>query len=402
MKILYVTTVGQTMGFFTSFIKELTKAGHTVDIACNENEGDPVPQVYSSLGCRFYHIDCSRSPLSAGNLRAIKQLRRLGKENHYDIVHCHTPVAAACTRIAFKNLRGREQTGADGAKHRLRVFYTAHGFHFYKGAPKKNWILYYPAEKYCSKFTDVLITINKEDYALAQKKLSNGGSCRIEYIPGVGIDVEKFRNVPGVEGGTGQSNPAGDWACGGLDRKTKRKELGVPEDAFLLLSVGELNENKNHQIVIKAISEIRDDNIYYIVAGEGELKPSLQELINGRQLTERVHLIGYRYDLPELYKISDVCVFPSIREGLGLAALEGMASGLPLICSDNRGTRDYAIHGVNAVVCDNQSLSTYSKAIEKIYTSKEKSRQMGVNGAEMAEAFSLEKSLSIQRRIYEV
>lgn len=402
MKILYVTTVGQTMGFFTSFIKELVEAGHAVDIVCNEKEGDPVPPIYSKLGCRFYHIDCSRNPISPGNLRAIRQLRRLGEENAYDIVHCHTPVAGVCARVAFKNLRGKELIGTDGAKHKVRVFYTAHGFHFYKGAPKKNWIVFYPIEKYYAKFTDVLITINKEDYALARKKFSNGGKCRIEYIPGVGIDIERFENVPGIEGGTGKLNPTGDWTRGGRDRQAKRKELGVPEDAFLLISAGELNANKNHQIVINAISEIKDENIYYIIAGDGRLKPSLQQLIDDRKLTNRVFLIGQRNDLPELYKASDVCVFPSIREGLGLVALEAMASGLPLICSDNRGTRDYAMNNVNAVVCADQSVSAYSKAIEEVYADKQKSLHLGINGARKAENFSLEKSLSVQRRIYEL
>ena len=160
MKILYVTTIGLTMIFFKGLVKELIDVGHIVDIACNE-ETHKVPDCYREWGCKVYEIDCSRSPLSNGNIRAIRELKRIVYENHYDIVHCHTPIAGACTRLACKDFR----------KYGVKVFYTAHGFHFYKGAPIKNWLLFYPIEKLCSRFTDTLITINKEDYSLAKKRM---------------------------------------------------------------------------------------------------------------------------------------------------------------------------------------------------------------------------------------
>jgi hypothetical protein len=160
MKILYVATIGSTMNFFKQFIAELVEAGHSVDIACNEN-ATKVPDFYRELGCCVHSISTSRSPLNRGNLAAVKALRKLVSENCYDIVHCHTPVAAMCARLACRGARKR------GTK----VFYTAHGFHFYQGAPLKNWFLFYPIEKICSRWTDVLITIIREDYALAQRKM---------------------------------------------------------------------------------------------------------------------------------------------------------------------------------------------------------------------------------------
>ena len=328
MKILYVTTVGATMTFFKSFFKELVDDGNIVELASNETEWD-YPQDVKELGLKSTHIDCSRSILSIGNIKCINQIKKLVKENEYDIVHCHTPIASVCTRIACKKLRKQRIN----TKSPLRVFYTAHGFHFYQGSPKKNWIIFYPIEKLCAKWTDVLITINKEDYNLAKNKFEGLGKnkqfegCKVEYVPGVGIDVDKFANTV-------------------VDRVAKRKELGVPEDAFLLLSVGELNENKNHQIVIKALAELmktpegKAKNYYYVIAGQGPLKGELQNLIDSLNLTERVKLLGWRSDCAELYKTADLLVHPSLREGLPVTVMEAQAAGLPCIGSNIRGVGD--------------------------------------------------------------
>lgn len=330
MKFLYVTTIGLTMCFFKSLIKELIEEGNTVDIACNESDYK-VDDYYRELGCRIYPVNWTRSPLSFSNIGAIKELKRIVQENRYDIVHCHTPIAGACTRLACKSLR----------KNGVKVFYTAHGFHFYKGAPLLNWLIYYPIEKSCSRYTDVLITINREDYELARQKMK---AKRIEYVPGVGIDVGHFRDTV-------------------TDRTAKRKEFGFSDDDFLLLSVGELNANKNHQIVINALAKTQDPHIHYVIAGEGELHGFLEDLARKLGVADQVHLIGYRNDVADLYKMADVDVFPSIREGLGLAALEGMAAGLPLICSDNRGSRSFAINSENSIVCDADKADSFAKAI---------------------------------------
>lgn len=331
MRFLYVTTIGLTMIFFKDLVKKLVDDGNTVDIACNESEYK-VDEFYRELGCNVYQINCSRSPFSKGNLEAIKELKKIISDNKYDIVHCHTPVAGACTRIACKGFR----------KNGLKVFYTAHGFHFYKGAPLINWLIYYPIEKYCSKFTDILITINHEDESLAKKRIK---AKKVEYVPGVGIDVDKFANAV-------------------VDRTQKRQELGIPEDAILILSVGELNKNKNHQIVIRALAELSDKNVHYMIAGEGSLSDYLKNLSYELGVESQVHILGYREDTEQLYKIADINAFPSIREGLGLAAIEGMAAGLPLICLDNRGTRSYAKNNVNSFIITN--LYDCADAINKL------------------------------------
>lgn len=308
MKILFISTVGSTMFFFEKLITGMTAAGHTIDIAANELV-KPLPDFYRNYEGKIFHISCTRSPLSLSTVRAVKEIRRIVMQNDYDIVHCHTPVAGACARLACRKLR----------KKGLRVIYTAHGFHFYQGAPLKNWLIYYPIEKFCSRFTDVLITINHEDYAFTKKRLKASTAA---YIPGVGVDIERFRDC-------------------NIDREGMRREIGIPQDAFTLISVGELNRNKNHQIVIRALARLKDPDIHYMIAGKGALKDELSALSCELGIEKQVHLLGFREDTPKLYKAADVEVFPSIREGLGLAAVEGMAAGLPPICFDNRGTREY-------------------------------------------------------------
>lgn len=319
MRILYVTTISLTMNsFFKPHIEMLVNEGHQVEIACNSNEL-ALDELYSKLGCVSHQVDFSRSPLSKDNIKAYGQLKNVIKNGNYDIVHCHTPNASVVTRLVCKKFR---------KKNGLKVFYTAHGFHFYKGAPKLNWLVFYPVEKFCSRFTDKLITINKEDYELAKNKFK---AKEVHYVPGVGIDLSKFENVQ-------------------VDRKEKRKSIGVPEDAFLLFSVGELNENKNHQVVIRAIAKLADPKIHYAIAGVGDKKEYLLSLANELGISDQVHLLGYRKDIPELNHVADVFCFPSIREGLPVAPIEAMACGLPVVVAENRGIRDIVVNNENGVL----------------------------------------------------
>lgn len=362
MKILYITTVGGTMDFFKDFAKQLVKEGHALDIACNEI-GSKVSDEYENLGCKKLPISCTRSPLNKGNLKAIAQIKNIVENNGYDIVHCHTPIAAFCTRLACRKAR----------KNGTRVFYTAHGFHFYKGAPLKNWLLFYTAEKLCAHLTDVLITINQEDYELAQRKLK---AKRVVYVPGVGIDLEKF-------------------SASSVNKKAKREELGIPEDAKLLLSVGELNENKNHETVIRAIADMRDT--YYIVAGGGSRKEKLLSIIEELGLTDRVKLLGRRDDIAELCSAADVFVFPSFREGLSVALMEAMACGLPCAVSKIRGNTDL-IDQNGGTLFDPHSVQSCKDRLEELFGSDLK--KAGEYNAEKVKKFSLDNVNEEMKKLY--
>lgn len=375
MKILYVTTIGATMNFFREFVDELIKDGNTVDIATNETTS-VVPEFYKNLGCKVYPIETSRSPLQKGNVVAIKQIRKLVTEEHYDIVHCHTPIAAMCTRLACRKVR----------KQGTKVFYTAHGFHFYKGAPLKNWLLYYPVEKICAHFTDVLITINQEDYELAQKKMK---AKKVVYVPGVGIDLEKFGNASVDKDAI---------------RRAKREELGIPQDAKLLLSVGELNENKNHETVIRAIAKLDKkirDNVYYVIAGKGDRGEYLKRLIEELNLTTQVVLLGFRSDIGELCYSADIFCFPSYREGLGLGAIEGMACGLPIITSNVHGINDYSEDDVTGYKCAPADVNGFAESIQRLVVNDKLCKKFGEYNAVLAKKYDVNHIIKIMENLYE-
>ena len=356
MKILYVTTIGCTINFFKNLINELVTAGHTVDIATNATDS-PVDKCYSEWGCKIHPISCTRSPLNKSTLKTVKEIEQIVSENHYDIVHCHTPIAAMCTRLACKKFR----------KNGGKVFYTAHGFHFYKGAPLKNWLIYYPIEKICSYFTDTLITINKEDFNFAKKHLNAKST---QYIAGVGIDVKRFSEVK-------------------ISKEEKRKELGLPKDAIVLTSVGELNQNKNHQVILRAMAQLKNNNLYYIIAVKGDNADNLLSLAKELGLENNFNLLGQRTDIPEIYKASDICCFPSIREGLPVAVMEAMAAGLPIVSGDNRGSRDLCENSINGFLCSPFSTTDFANAINTVITDINLSNQISQNNYSAASQFDV-------------
>lgn len=366
-KALILASVASMIDQFNmSNIGLLQTMGYEVHVACNFLHGSTcsdekialLKEKLTQLGVQYYQVDFERSVSKiAQHVKSYKQVKKLADENEYDLIHCHSPIGGAICRLASRKAR----------KKGTKMIYTAHGFHFYKGAPKLNWMIYYPIEKICSYWTDVLITINEEDYALAQKKMH---AAKNAYVPGVGVNVNRFSNMV-------------------IDRKQKREELGVPEDAFLLMSVGELNQNKNHEVIIRAIAELRNAKIHYAIAGRGDLFDYLNNLAKELDISGQIHLLGFRSDIPELYKTADVCCFPSIREGLGLAAVEGMASGLPLVAADNRGTRSYCESGINGFIFEHHAVKEFSKCIEKLFDDRDLCIRMGKAGQETAAGYDV-------------
>ncbi len=307
MKVLFVATVVKThiMEFHIPYLKMLKDEGWETAVAARNDYKNP--SECSIPHCdKYYDIQFERNPFNPRNLSAYKQLKRLIDKEEYDIIHCHTPVGGVLTRLAARKARKKGSV----------VVYTAHGFHFYKGAPLVNWILYYPVERLLARVTDVLLTINKEDYRRAGRFKAG----RVEYVPGVGIDMERFHAQ--------SADPERDL----------RAELGIPDDVRVLLSVGEVNKNKNHRLVIEALPEL--ENVWYVVCGSGPLMDELKELAVKLSVNDRVIFAGYRNDLSDFYHMADCFVFPSYREGLPVALMEAMASGLVCVASRNRGTND--------------------------------------------------------------
>lgn len=324
-KVLFVATVVKThiMEFHIPYLKMFKEMGWETAVAARNDYENPSDCVIPYCDT-YYDIPFERNPLKLGNLKAYKRLEKVIDDGGYDIIHCHTPVGAMLTRLAAKKAR----------KNGTRVFYTAHGFHFYKGAPAINWILYYPVEKWLSRYTDVLITINKEDYERA-KTFKAGKVC---YVPGVGIDLKKF-NV------------------GYVNKERKRKEIGVSANDFVLLSVGELIPRKNHEVVIRALSVLKQrdklNHIEYVICGRGAYEADLKKLAEELGVADHIHFLGYRNDISEICNCSDLFVFMSRQEGLPVALMEAMACGLPAVCSNIRGNTDLIDDGVTGLISNN-------------------------------------------------
>lgn len=356
----------------------LEKMGYKVEVACNfskkenpikEEEIEAFKAILKDKGVTFYETDCPRSVFSLKKMiKTHRQLKSIIKRENYEIVHTQSPIGGVICRLAARKAR---QNGT-------KVIYTAHGFHFYKGAPIKNWIIYYTVEKICARLTDILITINKEDYLVAQQKMK---SKRVEYIPGVGIDVDKYVTTA-------------------VDINRKRQEINVPDNVFLILSVGELNSNKNHEVIVRAIAKLNKKDIHFAIAGQGNLQTHLRELASELGVENQVHLLGVRSDVAELYCCADVCSFTSIREGLGLAAIEGMASGLPLVVADNRGSKDYAENEKNAFVCKYNDVDAFANAIDILYYKADIRKVFGEENRKRAMKYDKKNVDTMMKEIY--
>lgn len=372
--LMYAHVAYMIQQFNMENIRLLLDLGYEVDVACNMKQGSPIAeqkvrqfeQDLKAMGVRLYHVPVPRKITKVGDIwKSIVQTKGIINENKYDLIHCHSPIGGMICRVAYR---------ISSHYGEARMLYTAHGFHFYKGAPKKNWLLYYPVEKLCSRWTDVLITMNREDDALAKTRMKAVSAC---YVPGVGIDLKKI-------------------TAASVDRREKRKEIGVPEDGILLISVGEVNENKNHEVVIRALSKIKNDSLYYVIAGSGSLQPKLENLAEELGVGHRVKLLGYRADIIELCKSADVFAFPSYREGLSVALMEAMACGLPVVCSRIRGNTDLVENGQGGLLVEPSDIDGFAIAIEQLLGNK----QMGERNRQIVRKFSIEHVMELTKRIY--
>lgn len=382
-RVLMMSTVASTIAAFNiPNIKILKSLGYEVDVAANFNDNMHYPsektikfiEQLDSMGVRHFQIACSRNITNFKSIFcAIKEIINLMKENRYEFVHCHTPVASVIARIAA------HKTGT-------KVIYTAHGFHFMNGAPLKNWLIFFPIEKFFSRYTDILITINKEDYSRAKKFHAK----KVVYVPGVGIDVSKF-----------STNLISDQ-----NKIEIRHSIGIPDNSTFLLSVGELNQNKNHEIVIRAIGKLKQVNpdmckkIYYAIAGTGNTKDKLKLLAKKLDVSENLKLLGYRNDVSKLYKAADFFIMPSFREGLSVALMEAMATGLPCIVSRIRGNVDLIDKNGGSLFNSHSINDCYNSIFELCNKSEDQRKIMGTYNRNKIEDFNIEVVSKIMKEIY--
>ena len=355
-RILITCTDSMMKQFLEPHVLHLAENGYEVEIACSEVL-NRMEEVRKDLGqyVRIHQLSLQRSPLSKKNPKGYKELKELLKENRFDLIWTNEPVMGVMTRLAAKKAR----------KQGTKVLYMVHGFHFYKGAPLLNWLLFYPIERIMASKADCICTINREDYTRAQKMHTR----KVGYIHGVGIDTERLKR--------------------GENQTDLREELGLPQNAFLVLSVGELNENKNQQVIIRAVAQMNNPEVHYILCGKGDRLKELKELASELHISGRVHFLGYRKDIAEICRQCDLFALPSRREGLPFAAMEAMYCGLPLVNSGIRGLTDITEDGVSGCICGTDDVQQYADCIRKLKDDPDARMRMGERNRKTIEAFTI-------------
>ena len=373
--LMYASVASMIQQFNMENIRLLIDSGYEVDVMCNLEQGSTITAEkiaamkaeLEAMGVRVIHSPIPRKITAIGGiLSSFRMSRRVMAQGEYSLIHCHSPIGSVLCRLANR---------FSGRYGKARMIYTAHGFHFFRGAPLMNWLIFYPLEWFCARYTDVLITINQEDYALASKKF---GAKQVVYVPGIGVDVDKFR-LP-------QST-----------RADKLAQLGLDEGDTILVSIGELSVRKNHEVVLRALAKAPLSNYRYLICGLGPLKDELNKLVCELGIQDRVHFLGYRNDIAQILNTADLYVFPSLQEGLPVALMEAMAAGRAVACSRIRGTTDL-IEAEGGVLFEPHDIDGCADAIAKALSSD--LARMGSFNARKIRDFSREAVASSMADLY--
>ena len=369
-KVLFVATVVRLHinMFHKPFIKWFHDQGWQVDVAANNDYADKSDCVIPYCD-HFYCMPFARSPLKKGNLEAYRQLKRLLDETHYDIIHCHTPMGSVIARLAAASSRNK------GTK----VIYTAHGFHFYTGAPLPNWLIYYPIERLLSHKTDLLLTMNDEDF----RRAKTFHAKRTEMVNGVGMDLGRFTN----------STPE--------EKQAVRQTLGLGADDIFAISVAQLIKRKNHTVLIDAVHQLNDPHFHRFILGDGIQEQELRDKISALGLENQIHLLGFRSDVHTLCRAADLFLFASLQEGLPVAVMEAMACGLPIIASKIRGNIDLISAGQGGWLVTPTDADGFAAAIRDALAHKERWTQMKQYNQNKVQHYSIDAVVAQMAEIYQ-
>ncbi len=336
--LVIAATGGFLKGFLTSDMLLLQEMGYEVHCAANgKSVSTFVPEEYfADLGVTFHQIDfSSTSPLSRQTWTARKQYKKLLKEYGFDAIHVHTPIPGAIVRLCSKRARRR------GCK----IVYTTHGLAFPKGCSKKAKLIYGTIEKLCAKHCDAIITINREDFEQVKKM-----KCKkVYYINGVGVNTERF-------------------ALSDFDRSAYRREIGVADDEVMVLSVGELSPRKNHKVILRALSKLKDKKYVYVICGKAMTGHGTYDALAAlsEELGVRTLFLGFRRDIPAITNCADIAALPSTREGLGFAGVEALTCGVPVVGTNVQGIRDYVINGETGFTYSAHDVDGFAEGIAKL------------------------------------
>ena len=366
-KILFVATVFKHFrAFHLPYIEWFKQQGWQVDVMANGD--DPLDNVHHS-----YNVPVSRSPFSISNIKAIRQAKKIINREKYDIVYCHTAMGAVLARLASKGARKRLGT---------KVIYVAHGFHFFKGSPRKYWLMYYPMEKHLSRFTDAIVTINQEDYDLVK---THGFKNQQTYkIPGIGMNTERLSLV---------------------DESKKielREQFGYKKDDFILLYIAEYIPRKNHKFLVESMPKLIEQipSIRLLFAGRGQLMEETKSYAKALGVDGHIDFLGFRKDIGNVINISDVGVSASRQEGLGLNLAEEMFSGIPVVATVDRGHKEMIIDGENGFMFPQNDHDGFIQKVVYMYNNPEERKRMGKRAYEIIQKFKLENSLKEMEKVF--
>lgn len=373
--LMYASVASMIDLFNMNNIRLLQQEGFQVDVACNFENGsitsneriNEFKAELEKMNINYFHIPIPRSIFRLKDIyKSLEMTKQLSNTMNYEIVHCHSPIGSIICREAFKNSS-------------TRVIYTAHGFHFFRGAPFKNWLLFYPIEKYYSKYTDTLITINQEDYQLANSKFNKKPS--IVKTNGIGVDTSKF-------------------SLQNVDREELDSKIRIHEENTIILSVGQLSRRKNHEVIIEAIHLLNNPKIKYLIIGEGELHSKLDKLIQKLNLESQVYLLGYKGNVNQYLSIADIYAFPSLQEGLPASLMEAMAVGLPCVVSNIRGNNDLIVNSKGGYLVNINSPREYAQYLDRLMSSKVLQKSMSQYNIERVKLFDVETVHQQMSQIY--
>jgi glycosyltransferase EpsD len=366
-KILFCATVDYHFkAFHLPYMEWFQEQGWEVHVAANGDLNLPFTDVK-------YNVPFARKPFSISNVKAYFGLKKIIKENNYDLIHFHIPVSATLGRLVARKQR----------KKGTKVIYTSHGHYYYKGGPKLSWLLYFPIEKFLAHFTDCLITINEEDYQLSVQ--NQNGASKIEKVPGMGVDLERF------------------YPLNMLEKKVLREKYGFNQNDFILVYPAELNANKNQLNLIKGIQQLKDriPTIRLLLPGKGDMYQHYLEYVKANNLESYVIFPGFVSNINELIQLSDLSVASSSREGLGINIVEGMACGNPVVAFDNRGHRELVEDGYNGFLIEGSNINQFSNKVLYLYKEPNLRSIMGQNSIKKANKFSKRGAVKEMTSIYQ-
>ena len=368
-KVLFVATVVRLHinMFHKPFIKWFHDQGWQVDVAAN-NDYENKEECIIPYSDHFYCLPFERSPIKKGNLDAYFQLKKLLKREKYDIIHCHTPMGSVITRLAAGETRKR------GTK----VIYTAHGFHFFKGAHIINWLVYYPIERILAHRTDLLITMNREDY----KRSCSFKAKRTALVNGVGLDLNKFAEATPEE------------------KQEVRSAFRLKDDDIFAISVAQLIKRKNHMVLIQAVAKLQNPHFHLFICGDGVQEAELKAKAKELGVEHQIHFLGFRKDVYKINSAADLFLFASLQEGLPVAIMEAMACGLPIVASKVRGNYDLIDQGKGGYLVKPLNVDGFVKAIHKITENKERLDRMKRYNLKKVQKYSIDAVVGQMAELY--